>query len=238
VDKKKSSMSQTGLSQGESQVADEPHESMPEDLMGGDAGGRSELGALTEGVVQAPSLNQDEWQKITNRILQLKVNIVKSAAEIGENLLSVKESISHGAWQDWVEDVLDISPRVAQKLMKIANTLRALSQPERDELRQLDQSKLEILSKLPPDKLSSIAIDGSVTIGEGKVKPLAETTCSELRTVVEEMRGPRKSRRPRSLEQLYAQKKKAEERVKELDFQIIEMEREREIVSSMLSSSG
>lgn len=103
--------------------------------------------------------------------------------EMGQVLSSTKASMAHGQWLPWVEGSLPLSPRAAQRAMRIAanaTTLAPFFPMGKCAVLELVSLPAEVLSSLSPDSV----VDG---------KRLRDLPCHGVRAAVSRLagRGPK-----------------------------------------------
>ncbi|MBA7533153.1 hypothetical protein ES705_25388 [subsurface metagenome] len=91
------------------------------------------------------------------------------AVVIGNKFILAKENIPHGKWLETLEE-LDITPRQAQRLMKITATFG--DNPE--VIEGMSQRRAYFLTALPEENLIQLKHDGLVTLPDGTTFTLAE----------------------------------------------------------------
>ena len=115
-------------------------------LLGKQTAGHSELGAPIE--AQPPQMRDIET--ITAEILDAKRAGGEAILTIGKGLIEAKALLSHGEWLPWLEDRVEMSTRVAQNFMRLAqhysntNALSYLGATKALQLLALPESEREI----------------------------------------------------------------------------------------------
>lgn len=108
---------------------------------------------------------------LTTEILILKQQTAQNIIEIGKRLITVKESLPHGEWGNWLKEKVDFTDRTAQRFMKAANEF---SNPTT--LSDLPKSKIFALLELPPEEREEFV----------KSKPVNDMTTRELQQAIKE----------------------------------------------------
>ena len=95
----------------------------------------------------------EEINSLQNDIINNTRNILANIIEIGKRLTEVKNFLPHGAFQSWVETELEITPRTAQRYMKVYE--------HREQIESVDIEKLSDAYKLleKPKNDTRVAFD-------------------------------------------------------------------------------
>lgn len=148
----------------------------------------------------------NDIQVITAEINTYKQAVGKSVIEIGKRLNHVKKNnLAHGEFGDWLSSV-DIHPRVAQQMMKVAKELELSNASTYS---HFGLKALELLSSLPQEERGKLHEIPST----GETKTVYEMTVRELREVKSELK--KAEARAEQAEQEAEDSRKARERAEE-----------------------
>ena len=116
---------------------------------------------------------------LTIEILILKQQTAQNIIEIGKRLVSVKESLPHGEFGNYLKEKVVFSERTAQNFMKVA---REFSNTKA--LADLEPTKVYALLDLPSEEREDF-VSASHEVN-GKVKTVDEMTTRELQKAIKE----------------------------------------------------
>ena len=80
---------------------------------------------------------------------------IEHAIECGTLLIEAKELVRHGNWITWLEANTEVSPRAAQKLIRLARNQDAIMANAPDRAHLAVNSALELIAKKKPDAMAS-----------------------------------------------------------------------------------
>ena len=101
--------------------------------------------------------------------------MLDAAISIGQDLIAAKELVSHGEWENWLENSVGFSPSTARRYMQISSEYGEIS--KRATLRDLSYTKALALLAIPEEDREDFAEDAvniSVRELENKVKAYQE----------------------------------------------------------------
>ncbi|MDP4147102.1 MAG: DUF3102 domain-containing protein [Bacillota bacterium] len=111
---------------------------------------------------------------LTAEILILKQQTAQNIIEIGKRLITVKESLPHGEWGNWLRDKVDFADRTARQFMKVAQEF------DNSEIgMRLPISKVYALLDLPSEERENFV----------KENPVDEMTTRELQQAIKEKKA-------------------------------------------------
>lgn len=117
--------------------------------------------------------------EITADILQAQQTGGEAVLTIGKGLVEAKEKLNHGEWLDWLTERVNYSPRMAQKLMKLAREWT-----NANALTHLGTAKAFALLVLPEDERENFMAEPHMVDGEEKT--VIDMTSRELEKAVRE----------------------------------------------------
>lgn len=104
---------------------------------------------VAENLSSASLESEKTIEKLTAEIQYYLVQMGQNAIEIGKRLIFAKAKLSHGEWQNWLEDNFNLSYKMAAKFMQVAerfskvSTSRLFSQSQMFEMLSLPESETE-----------------------------------------------------------------------------------------------
>lgn len=145
------------------------------------------MGLLSRGVSNAPvpagesapTPVERTIDEITADILQAQQTGGEAVLTIGKGLVEAKEKLNHGEWLDWLAERVNYSPRMAQKLMKLAREWT-----NANALTHLGTAKAFALLVLPEDERENFMTEPHMVDGEEKT--VIDMTSRELEKAVRE----------------------------------------------------
>jgi len=127
----------------------------------------------------APAPTERTIDEITADILQAQQTGGEAVLTIGKGLVEAKEKLNHGEWLDWLAERVNYSPRMAQKLMKLAREWT-----NANALTHLGTAKAFALLVLPEDERENFMTEPHMVDGEEKT--VIDMTSRELEKAVRE----------------------------------------------------
>lgn len=122
-------------------------------------------------------LNNEQIEKITAEILQLKNQTAKNIILIGGKLAKVKQSLKHGNFLSYLETKVDFSERTAQRFIKVYKEFGNATT-----LSDVEPSKLISLTKVPKK-------DREKFIQDNDIKNMS---CREIEQAIKDIKKPHK----------------------------------------------
>lgn len=146
-------------------------------VMGLISRGPASVPAPAGGSTPAPA--ERTIEEITADILQAQQTGGEAVLTIGKGLVEAKEKLNHGEWLDWLTERVNYSPRMAQKLMKLAREWT-----NANALTHLGTAKAFALLVLPEDERENFMTEPHMVDGEEKT--VIDMTSRELEKAVRE----------------------------------------------------
>lgn len=132
-----------------------------------------------EATGSTPAPTERTIEEITADILRAQQVGGEALLTIGKGLIDAKEKLNHGEWLDWLTERVNYSPRMAQKLMKLAREWT-----NANALTHLGAAKAFALLVLPEDERENFLAEPHQVDGEEKT--VIDMTSRELEKAVRE----------------------------------------------------